>query len=112
LLDNIRAAAIAAPAVLAADWGTGVVRAEAGLSLDALLRACVPRGWFLPVSPGSRTRELFDRTEFLIATQDVPPTGLAAGACPGVNYANVFVDAIAHKCKGAHSNGLADMGIL
>src|SRR5262249_5771974 len=39
---------------LSADWGTGVVRTEAGLSLDALLRVCVPRGWFLPVSPGTK----------------------------------------------------------
>lgn len=39
---------------IAADWQTGVVRAEAGLSLDALLRVAVPRGWFPPVLPGSR----------------------------------------------------------
>ena len=37
-----------------ADWDSGVVRAEAGLSLDALLRVCVPRGWFLPVTPGTK----------------------------------------------------------
>jgi FAD/FMN-containing dehydrogenase len=39
---------------LSADWETGVIRAEAGLSLDDLLRVCVPRGWFLPVSPGTK----------------------------------------------------------
>jgi FAD/FMN-containing dehydrogenase len=39
---------------LTADWGAGRVRAEAGLSLDALLRVSVPRGWFLPVSPGTK----------------------------------------------------------
>ena len=39
---------------IAADWTTGVIRAEAGLSLDALLRVAVPRGWFAPVLPGSR----------------------------------------------------------
>jgi L-gulonolactone oxidase len=49
LLDTARA-----DHFLSADWGTGVVRAEAGLSLDALLRVCVPRGWFLPVSPGTK----------------------------------------------------------
>ena len=32
----------------------GVLRAEAGLSLDDLLRVIVPRGWFLPVTPGTR----------------------------------------------------------
>ena len=32
----------------------GIVRAEAGLSLDRLLAVIVPRGWFLPVSPGTQ----------------------------------------------------------
>ena len=39
---------------LTADWETGIVRAEAGLSLDELLRVCVPRGWFVPVTPGTK----------------------------------------------------------
>jgi L-gulonolactone oxidase len=39
---------------LFAHWATGLVRVEAGLSLDALLRTCVPRGWFVPVVPGTR----------------------------------------------------------
>ena len=40
--------------VIAADWSSGVIRAEAGLSLDALLRLAIPRGWFLPVTPGTK----------------------------------------------------------
>lgn len=36
------------------DASAGVVRAEAGLSLDHLLRVIVPRGWFLPVTPGTK----------------------------------------------------------
>jgi len=40
--------------VLEADLGTGLVRVGAGTSLDALMRAFVPRGWFVPVSPGTR----------------------------------------------------------
>jgi decaprenylphospho-beta-D-ribofuranose 2-oxidase len=40
--------------VLEADLGTGLVRVGAGASLDALMRAFVPRGWFVPVSPGTR----------------------------------------------------------
>lgn len=40
--------------ILAADWGTGVIRAEAGLSLDELLRISVPRRWFPPVCPGTK----------------------------------------------------------
>jgi FAD/FMN-containing dehydrogenase len=49
LLDTTRA-----DHLLTAGWETGLVRAEAGLSLDALLRVCVPRGWFLPVTPGTK----------------------------------------------------------
>ena len=41
-------------AVLDADLDTGLVRVEAGVSLDALMRALVPRGWFVPVTPGTR----------------------------------------------------------
>lgn len=36
------------------DPATGVVRCESGVSLDTLLRLAVPRGWFLPVTPGTK----------------------------------------------------------
>jgi FAD/FMN-containing dehydrogenase len=36
------------------DSERGIVRAEAGLSLERLLAVIVPRGWFLPVSPGTQ----------------------------------------------------------
>jgi len=39
---------------LAADWQRGVIRAEAGTTLEEILRVCVPRGWFLPVTPGTK----------------------------------------------------------
>lgn len=32
----------------------GVLSCEAGVTLDAILRFCVPRGWTLPVLPGTR----------------------------------------------------------
>ena len=32
----------------------GLLRAEAGLSLDTLFRLFLPRGWFVPVTPGTR----------------------------------------------------------
>jgi len=36
------------------DRERGIVRAEAGMSLDRLLRIAVPNGWFLPVTPGTK----------------------------------------------------------
>lgn len=40
--------------VLDLDLDRGIVRVETGASLDALLRLIVPRGWFVPVTPGTR----------------------------------------------------------
>jgi FAD/FMN-containing dehydrogenase len=36
------------------DSECGILRADAGLSLEQLLPVIVPRGWFLPVSPGTQ----------------------------------------------------------
>jgi decaprenylphospho-beta-D-ribofuranose 2-oxidase len=40
--------------ILAFDEATGVVRAEAGLSLAELSRVTMPRGFFTPVTPGTK----------------------------------------------------------
>ena len=40
--------------VEAFDERAGSITALAGTSLDAILRVIVPRGWFLPVTPGTR----------------------------------------------------------
>jgi L-gulonolactone oxidase len=40
--------------IISADWQHGVVRAEAGMSIDTLLELAVPEGWFLPVTPGTK----------------------------------------------------------
>lgn len=39
--------------IIAADWATGILRAEAGITLAEILDHAVPRGWFLPVVPGT-----------------------------------------------------------
>ncbi|MBT3343937.1 MAG: FAD-binding oxidoreductase [Gemmatimonadetes bacterium] len=36
------------------DAETGILEVEAGLTLDEILRFIVPRGWFLPVTPGTK----------------------------------------------------------
>jgi len=40
--------------LLEADWRTGVVRVQAGTTLADLLQVIVSRGWFLPVTPGTK----------------------------------------------------------
>lgn len=39
---------------IAADWHTGVVRAESGVTLGEVLQIAIPKGWFLPVTPGTK----------------------------------------------------------
>ena len=39
---------------ISVDWQTGVVCAEAGLTLDSLMQVSVPRGWFPGVCPGTK----------------------------------------------------------
>ena len=36
------------------DATTGLIVCEAGVLLEAILARCVPQGWFLPVTPGTR----------------------------------------------------------
>jgi L-gulonolactone oxidase len=40
--------------IIGFDRERGILRAEAGLSLDRLLRMTVPAGWFAPVVPGTK----------------------------------------------------------
>ena len=40
--------------IISLDPETGIVIAEAGVSLEDLMVAGLPHGWFVPVSPGTR----------------------------------------------------------
>src|ERR1700733_3511578 len=40
--------------LIAADWQTGVLRAEPGVTLEQILNVAIPRGWMLPVTPGTQ----------------------------------------------------------
>lgn len=44
----------AANRMLAFDETTGVLHAEAGVTLEEIIRVFVPKGWFLPVTPGTK----------------------------------------------------------
>ena len=48
------AGTVLADRILAFDDATGVIRCEAGLSLAELNRLFMPRGWFTPVTPGTK----------------------------------------------------------
>ena len=37
-----------------ADWSSGTLVAEAGVTLAEILSVTIPRGWFLPVTPGTK----------------------------------------------------------
>jgi FAD/FMN-containing dehydrogenase len=39
---------------ISADWENGVIIAESGMTLEELLALTIPRGWFLPVTPGTK----------------------------------------------------------
>ncbi|TKC91775.1 FAD-binding oxidoreductase [Trinickia terrae] len=40
--------------LIAANWESGVLRAEAGATLEQVLEVAIPRGWMLPVTPGTK----------------------------------------------------------
>ena len=40
--------------LLSFDPERGILRAEAGITLDAIIGFALPRGWFLPVTPGTK----------------------------------------------------------
>ncbi|MEC8422530.1 MAG: FAD-binding oxidoreductase, partial [Myxococcota bacterium] len=51
--DPVVTSTVLADRILAFDAQSGILRAEAGLSLRDLSWTLLPRGWFTPVSPGT-----------------------------------------------------------
>ncbi len=51
---DVVARTTAADRILFFDEKNGILRAEAGFSLQELVRVFLPRGWFTPVSPGTQ----------------------------------------------------------
>jgi FAD/FMN-containing dehydrogenase len=39
---------------ISADWESGLITAEAGVTLEEVLALAIPKGWFLPVTPGTK----------------------------------------------------------
>lgn len=39
---------------ISADWDSGILTAEAGVTLEDILGVAIPRGWFLSVTPGTK----------------------------------------------------------
>lgn len=39
---------------ISADWQTGILTAQAGVTLGEILAVAIPRGWFLAVTPGTK----------------------------------------------------------
>ena len=40
--------------VVKADWCSGIIRAQAGMTIADLITLALPRGWFPPVTPGTK----------------------------------------------------------
>jgi FAD/FMN-containing dehydrogenases len=73
--------------VLAFDTKEGIFECQAGVTLDQILEVIVPKGWFLPVTPG---------------TKFITVGGAVASDVHGKN----------HHVDGAFSNQVIDMDVL
>lgn len=45
--------------IIDADWERGMIHAEPGITLEQILEVAIPRGWILPVMPGTKLRRFF-----------------------------------------------------
>ena len=67
--------------LIVAHWSTGFVRAEAGLTFDSLLKLAVPRGWFIPVLPGTKFVTLVVLWQTMSTVKITKPQGRSAATC-------------------------------
>ncbi|SFW32824.1 FAD-binding oxidoreductase [Chitinophaga sancti] len=73
--------------VLEFDTSTGVFECQSGITLDQILEVVVPKGWFLPVTPG---------------TKFITVGGAVASDVHGKN----------HHAEGSFSNHIIDMDVI
>ncbi|WP_343690680.1 FAD-binding oxidoreductase [Chitinophaga sp.] len=73
--------------VLQFDTSTGVFECQSGITLDQILEIAVPKGWFLPVTPG---------------TKFITVGGAVASDVHGKN----------HHAEGSFSNHIIDMDVI
>lgn len=73
--------------VLQFDTSTGVFECQSGITLDQILEISVPKGWFLPVTPG---------------TKFITVGGAVASDVHGKN----------HHAEGSFSNHIIDMDVI
>ncbi|HUG38436.1 MAG TPA: FAD-binding oxidoreductase, partial [Candidatus Limnocylindrales bacterium] len=52
--DDVVVETVRADRILAFDEASGRLRGEAGLTLEEIIRVFLPRGWFPPVTPGTK----------------------------------------------------------
>ena len=71
--DHEVVSTVLADRILSFDDASGVMHAEAGLSLNDIYRLFLPRGWFVPVTPGTPT------TRFTTAWRSPPSTRITNG---------------------------------
>src|SRR6185369_13050174 len=73
--------------ILSFDTASGIFECQSGLTLDKILEVIVPKGWFLPVTPG---------------TKFITVGGAVASDVHGKN----------HHIDGSFSNNIVDMDIV
>ncbi|MEQ8766557.1 MAG: FAD-binding oxidoreductase [Planctomycetota bacterium] len=94
--------------ILAFDESTGLLRCEAGFSLEAMNRLLLPRGWFTPVTPGTQ----FVTVGGMFAA-DVHGKNHHESGCFGEHVRRIKIrtgDGVVHEIEEDHELFLASQG--